>query len=540
MIIRSLRNLTILVLPYWLVLAALGQSAALAAADLRRIAVDAGAPAGHLRSLQGVDGAPAPGMHKPENFKFGGWNMPGQVDVSAGYRMARIDLVRTHDAYGPGDIDARFETADAPGGGLISARRDVFDIFPHPGADPNDPASYNFGPTDELIDSIVHIGAQVVFRLGRSEGADPQPPKDFNRYAQIARHIVLHYNRGWAHGFHDHIRYWEIWNEPDLGKVFWAGTAQQYFQLYGLLARAVKDADKSVLVGGPAIARPNDDTPYRDAFLEYVRTERLPLDFYSWHWYATDSDDPQDFTRISRNIRALLNKHGFHRTRSMLSEWNDGLMDPMPPPMQRAAFISAALTYMQDAPVDVAALYRADSAFGTDGKSPDQTGQVLIALGRMKETPLRLRVQGADLNGFAVIAGRSADGRLIQVLISNYQIPARFLGPRTGDDVLHVPPVFDVRLLARRSITYRHNAGYDLTIGHLPEDRAFAVEVCRVSAGAAFTHVASMSATGGTLRLRQDLPPPGIELVILRAVNGVDGGARRATQPCALAKVRAF
>jgi len=107
--------------------------------DHRKITVDASAPVGHLRSLQGVNGAPAPGSHKPENFKFGGWNMPGRTDVSAGYRMARIDLVRTHDAYGPADIDAKFEAADAPGGGLISARRDVFNLFPDPQADPNDP-----------------------------------------------------------------------------------------------------------------------------------------------------------------------------------------------------------------------------------------------------------------------------------------------------------------------------------------------------------------------------------------------------------------
>src|SRR5689334_7679948 len=59
--------------------------------DLRKIVIDAGAAVGYLRSLQGVNGAPAPGGHKPENFKFGGWNMPEHVDVSAGYRMARID-----------------------------------------------------------------------------------------------------------------------------------------------------------------------------------------------------------------------------------------------------------------------------------------------------------------------------------------------------------------------------------------------------------------------------------------------------------------
>jgi xylan 1,4-beta-xylosidase len=497
------------------------------AGDLRRITVDAATPIGWLRSLQGVNGAPAPGSHKPENFTFGGWNMPERIDVSPGYRMARIDLVRTHDAYGPADIDARFESAEAPGGGLISARRDMFDIFPDPDANPNDPRSYNFVPTDQMISSIRKVGAEVMFRLGRSEGADAQPPKDFKKYAAVAKHIVLHYNRGWAHGFHYRIRYWEVWNEPDLGKVFWSGTAQQYFDLYGQLARAVKSADPHALVGGPAIARPNDDTPYRDAFLEYVRQEHLPLDFYSWHWYATDSDDPLDFIRISAEVRARLDKHGFSKTRSIVTEWNYGLMDPMPTDAQRASFITAAIIYMQDAPIDAANLYRADSVFGPDGATPDRTGQALIALGRLKDTPLRLRVKGADLNGFAVEAARSADSRVVQVLVSNYQIPAQFLGPRTADDVLHVPPAFDVRLLARRSIAYRNNSGYDLTIEHLPTDRRYNIERCRISSSDEMPALSATAHIGGAIRLQEKMPPPGIELVTLRAIDSAPIAATR-------------
>ncbi|MGH8140068.1 MAG: GH39 family glycosyl hydrolase [Steroidobacteraceae bacterium] len=497
-----------------------GPVAGIRTADLRKIVVNAAAPAGRLRSLQGVNGAPGPGGHKPENFTFGGWNMPDEVDATAGYRMARIDLVRTHDAYGPADIDARFETANAPGGGLISAERDVLDIFPNPDANADEARSYNFAPTDRLIASIEKAGAQVMFRLGRSEGADPRPPQDINKYAAIVKHIVLHYNRGWHGGFHYRIRYWEVWNEPDLGKVFWAGTAQQYFELYARLARAVKKADPRALVGGPAIARPNDDTPYRDAFLEYVRAERLPLDFYSWHWYATDSDDPLDFIRIAADVRARLDKHGFAKTRSILSEWNYGLMNPMPAPAQRASFIATALIYMQDAPIDAATLYRADSVFGADGATPDKTGQALIALGRMKNTPVRLPAQGADLNGFAVEAARSGDGRVIQVLLSNYQIPAHFLGPRANDDVLHSPPMFDVRLLARRSIVYRNNGGYDLTIDNLPPARRYLIERCRIAATADVEPLAAATLTGGRIRLQEPLPPPAIELVSLRTAEG--------------------
>jgi len=174
---------------------------------------------------------------------------------------------------------------------------------------------------------------------------------------------------------------------------------------------------------------------------------------------------------------------------------------------------------MQDAPIDAATLYRADNVFGSDGATPDKTGQALIALGRLKDTPFRLKVRGADLDGFAVEAARSADGHTVQVLLSNYQIPAEFLGPRPADDVLHVPPVFDVRLLARRSISYRNNSGYDLTIDHLPANRRYSVERCRISAAHDFTSQGTTIHSGGPIHLQDDLPPPGIELVTIRALD---------------------
>jgi hypothetical protein len=442
--------------------------------------------------------------------------MRDDVDASVGYRLARIDLVRTHDGYGPGDIDAHFESAEAPGGALIRATRDAFTMYPDLRANPNDPGSYRFGPTDKLITSIVKIGAQVLFRVGRSEGANPTPPPDFDQYAAIVKHIVLHYNHGWANGYHYGIRYWEVWNEPDLGKLFWSGTEQEYFQLYKRIAAAIKDADPNALVGAPAIAKPNDDTPYRDELMRQVRATHTPLDFYSWHWYATDSNDPRDFNRIAADLRTRLDRYGLTATKSFLTEWNYGLSEPPPTPLVRASFVTSALIYMQDAPIDAATLYRADNVFGPDGATPDKTGQALIALGQMKSTPERLQATGADLDGFAVQAGRSRDGRIVRVLISNYQIPPQLLGHRTGDDVLHVPPVFDVHLLSRRDIAYHDNAGFDLEIEHLRSDRSYAVERCRISEHDDFRPLRSVIPAGTSVHFTEDLPPPGVELVTVR------------------------
>ena len=482
--------------------------------QLRHITVDASKTTGRLRSLLGVNGAPAPGFHKPIRFQFGGWNIPEETDATPGYREAGIDLIRTHDAYGPGDVDARFP--EAPNTLIDGARTDL-SIFPNPDADPNDPASYRFEPTDRLIASIKGLGAEVIFRIGRSEGSNVDPPKDFDRYAEVVKHIVLHYNRGWANGYRYDIRYWEVWNEPDLGRLFWGGTPQEYFSLYGKIARAVKQADRRARVGGPAISRPNDNAnPWLDEFLDYVRANRLPLDFYSWHWYATDSADPQDLVRIGRSVRTRLDQHGFRKTASMLNEWNYGLMEPIPGDMHRASFVTSSLLYMQDAPIDVAALYRADNLFGARGTTPLKTGDALIALGRMKRTPYRLQAQGADENGFAVQAARSRDGKTLQVLISNYQVPAQFIGPRKGPNVLKVGTEFSVALLDRRSIAYRDNGGYDLTLDKLAAGASYTVERYRISEKDDFSLVDTSIGTGPTIHLVATLPPPGIELVVLR------------------------
>jgi len=467
----------------------------MASGGLERVTVDGGRTIGTLRTLQGVNGAPAPGMHKPQQFTFGGWNMPEDVDVSRGYREARIDLVRTHDAYGPGDIDARFGPPRSTGMFTVPPQRSSLVIFPDSKADPDDPRSYHFGPTDRLVASIVGIGAQIIFRLGRSETSAVNPPRDYDRYAAIVEHIVMHYNRGWDHGFRYGLKYWEVWNEPDLGALFWGGTPQQFYALYAKLARAVKRADPSALVGGPTLAKPNDASPYRDGFLEFVRDEHLPLDFFSWHWYATDSNDPLDFVRIGRDVRARLDRFGFRSTLSVLDEWNYGLTYPLPSDLERAAFVATSLIGMAHAPIDLAALYRADNLFGRAGATPDKTGAALVALGRMKDTrlelPITARPGGSRSCRFAAEAGRSKDGRLLQVIVSNYRIP-------------EAP-----------SIQCRATRAFDLTIGHLEPGVRYEIVREPISSAATLEPVERTAQLGPTIRVHADLPAPGVELIVV-------------------------
>jgi hypothetical protein len=493
-------------------------------AQLRMITVDASSNLGQLKPLRGVNAGPLPWTNK-----LGADHPGGDVEVSdrtgfrslaadasAGYRDANIELIRVHDNYGPGDTYANFKGSHEMADGTIApdAPRNALVMFPDLHADPGTPASYNFGPTDRLVKSIYDVGAHPLFRLGASAGESSGVPDgftsdaDYDHYAEIARHVVLHYNKGWNHGFHYDVKYWELLNEPD-GRF----NPQKYYNLYGSVARAVKTADPSALIGGPALMFAYQGPSYREDFLAYLKKNNLPLDFWSFHDYCVDSADPFNFVRLAKDMRELLDSHGFPKTQLMLDEWNVLGIDPDLLTMAgRAAFTASAIIYMQDSPIDAQTFYMGPNLFGEDGKTPNKVGQALIALGRMKRTPVRLSVSGADTQGFAVQAGRSDDGTEIDVLISNYQVPASLRGARKGGDKV----AGFLNLLPRRELKYQRNGGFDLKVTSLKPDQRYRVERYRINDEWDYRLLNTVTLKGSDVAIKGVLPAPGIELVVIK------------------------
>jgi hypothetical protein len=96
-----------------------------------------------------------------------------------------------------------------------------------------------------------------------------------------------------------------------------------------------------------------------------------------------------------------------------------------------------------------------------------------------------------------------------------------------------VPHVFEVRLLPRRDVVYRDNGGFDLTIDHLPTDRAHVMEHCRITEQNNFQLESTVIAPGQPVHLHEDLPPPGVELITVREVpQGASAPAPRAASYC--------
>lgn len=489
----------------------------------RQITVDAGKRIGQIRSFQGLNGAPLPVM-------------PGLPDsLVEQYRQLHVDQVRTHDLMGPSEIDSRYDFHSPELAWLIPdpweraavvRAGNASTIFPDWNADPNAPASYNFGPTDKVIAAIRESGAEVYYRIGRSWGANVDPPADDAKFAAIVQHIVMHYNLGWANGFHDSIRYWEFWNEPE---GFWSGTPEQFYSLYEQTARAIKSADPSARVGGDARASAHDDGPWREGFLDYCAAHKVPLDFFSWHWYG---QDPYDVVRLGKEIRAVLDAHGFPRAESILSEWNlsADFTIRFAAELQsanNAAFAADVLTFLQDAHIDHAHFYRGDSAwmglFDLNGQL-FKPAYAFEAMAKMLSTPNRLLISGTDNIGYAGLAGISDDGQTIQILLSNYVrpdntrlhhygLPPELVAPGTKSlwarrTANPLPP--------RTGIRYADNAGYTLTLDHLPWGaRKFSLKRYRISATQSLDLVEDSTLSGSAVTLAHDLPVNTVDLVVL-------------------------
>ena len=452
------------------VLATLGLAAGAARAwgdeaAARQLSIDASVTVGTLRPLNGVQAEDAQG--------------------TAFYRTAHVDLVSIPDAAGAGDIDA---------------------IFPDPSADVENPKSYNFGPTDRLVGSIRSSGAEPLFRIGRSANAGGDPPADLDKWAQIVRHVVLHYNAAWAKGFRYGIRYWEVWNAPD-SKQFWRGSAPDYYRLYEKTARAIQAADAAALVGGPALSKPLIAGDYREKFIDFVRLNRLPLDFFSWHFYAVDSNDPYVFVTIARQLRTILDARGFGSAKNVLDEWNADPADADSSSVSQAAFAVSSLIYMLGGPLDAQTYHRSAAAARSAGGAADTVGSALGAFGALKSTPLLIRNTGGDDAGFAIVAGRSKDNRLVQILISNYQVASKYFGPRDN---------WDTTLPERRSLQYANNGGYDATVS-LPGTGKYQVKRYRISDSNNFALLDQRIESGPSIHIEAALPPPAVELIVISA-----------------------
>ena len=321
---------------------------------------------------------------------------------------------------------------------------DIHCVFPDFDADENDEASYDFAFTDFYIKKLHDLGTKAFYRLGESienycaiKRYHTYPPKDYEKWARICEHIILHYNEGWANGFHFDLDYWEIWNEPENYEEIeknqmWGGTFEEYLKLYEVAANYLKKRFPHLKIGGYGSCgfyairqgeyaeaahispRKQYHTDCAERFLSYISSpeHKAPLDFFSYHSYAALSQN----LLFARYGRQLLDKYGFTDTETNLDEWNPSheergtLLD--------ASNVIANMLVLQNEPLDMMMYYdfRFCSYCGAfDYGGPLKTYYAFKAFSALYalKTQVACEVAGSIDEVFAVAAYNGSEGALV-------------------------------------------------------------------------------------------------------------------------------
>jgi xylan 1,4-beta-xylosidase len=153
---------------------------------------------------------------------------------------------------------------------------------------------YNYQYIDVLFDYILSIDMKPFVELGFMPNdlasgektvfwwkGNITPPKDYDKWEDLIYNLVKH----WAERYgEDELKDWyfEVWNEPNLKDLFWAGDMDEYFKLYKYAVQGVRRVNKEYKVGGPATA----GAAWIPEMIKYCDDNSVPFDFATTHTYG--------------------------------------------------------------------------------------------------------------------------------------------------------------------------------------------------------------------------------------------------------------
>ncbi len=157
----------------------------------------------------------------------------------------------------------------------------------------SDDIKYDFAKLDEWMNllngkGIMPYMSWCYIPIPLQEDGDWRSgPNDLEKWKQIHSVFAKHCKDLGIEVYH------EIYNEPDLGDVFFTGSWDDYLNLYRYGATGLLEGNPEALVGGPSTAIIESQMRLNE-FIDMVIDENLPLDFFSFHSY------PQDGTYTER------------------------------------------------------------------------------------------------------------------------------------------------------------------------------------------------------------------------------------------------
>jgi hypothetical protein len=201
------------------------------------------------------------------------------------------------------------------------------DVNPQPGV-------YDWSGLDARVDAAAARGADVLYTLGgrtpRWASSQPDTPTPYGPggcaeprtealWQEWVRAVVTRYK--------GRVRYWEVWNEPDL-EGFYCGPQSRLVDLSRLAKQVIAAVDPAARLVSPAMSG-YEGTGGLDFFLAAGGGKHV--DIIGYHFYV---NKPEDVAFTAANVRAVLERHGAQN----LPLWNteqgwldfDGPLDLLP------------------------------------------------------------------------------------------------------------------------------------------------------------------------------------------------------------------
>jgi hypothetical protein len=291
------------------------------------------------------------------------------------------------------------------------------------------PDNFDFSRLDKVVQSIVLTGATPLLSLSYTPASmaknnqNAGEPQDWNQWYQLVKATADRYSR------QKEISgiYYEVWNEPDLFGGWHYSKSPSYSLLYTHTARAIRDGAEgsSFKIGGPAITAfyPN----WIRALMSTASSQRLPLDFISWHRYSKNlTDYEQDIDKLES---ILADYPQYINIERLITEFGpNSEPDPDYDNLESGVHLISLVTRLIGR---VHRLFPFEIVDGPTSRSNVSTGWGMIthppsprAKPRYNAVQFLNRLQGQRLaltgQGSWVTALATRQGSKIQVLLSNY------------------------------------------------------------------------------------------------------------------------
>lgn len=275
-----------------------------------------------------------------------------------------------------------------------------------------------------------------------------RPIRDLKAFSLYTKYIIKHITEAFAGGGKWPVKIFRFGNEPD-NPEYWKGTPEQYYEMFTVWAKTVKEMNPDFVIVGPSIVsaielgRGNINSSkvnrWTMDFLAYLEKHRCPLDFFTFHAYG-----PVIYDVFYKQTLTVSNELKKHSTLSPLygipkignDEWNVFVGDQWSGRYHRefdtvslAAHNIAALIAMIEGGLELSIRYGGVDSPGHDYVMINKDFRYKPVYYAFKgfntlllPTPIKLLTRGSNWLNSAALACKSEDGNEITVAISSFDV----------------------------------------------------------------------------------------------------------------------